>query len=111
MIQDNDPSHTAGNTEAYLAGCGDWWRPRNTPPHASWLNQAESLIEAFSYYYLKRGSWRSKTEFIEHVKVSGPEYNQRYAHPFDWIWSPAMMRKWFAKHAPSNSCATSEQTH
>jgi hypothetical protein len=99
LIQDNDPSHTAGNTADYCSGCGDWWRPRNTPAHASWLNQAESLIEAFSYYYLKRGSWSSQKELIEHVSVSGPEYNQRYAHPFEWIWSPQRMRKWFAEHA------------
>lgn len=99
LIQDNDPGHTAGNTVEYLTGGRDWWRPRNTPTHASWLNQAESLIEAFSYYYLKRGSWRSREEFIEHVRVSGPEYNRRYAHPFEWLWSPQQMRKWFAEHA------------
>ncbi len=97
LIQDNDPSHTAGNTAEYWSGC-DWWRPRFTPPHASWLNQAESLIEAFAYYYLKRGSWNSREKFIEHVSLSGPEYNRRYAHPFEWIWSPQMMRKWFAEH-------------
>jgi DDE superfamily endonuclease len=99
LIQDNDPSHTAGNTADYCCGCGDWWRPRNTPAHASWLNQAESLIEAFSYYYLRRGSWSSQKELIEHVSVSGPEYNERYAHPFEWIWSPQRMRKWFAEHS------------
>jgi len=100
LIQDNDPSHTAGNTAEYWVGCGDWWRPRFTPAHASWLNQAESLIEAFSFYYLKRRSWRSQADLIEHVTVSGPEYNQRYAHPFAWLWSPQKMRKWFAEHAP-----------
>jgi DDE superfamily endonuclease len=99
LVQDGDPSHTAAATAAYWSGCGAWWRPRFTPVHASWLNQAESLIEAFGYYYLKRGSWRSRAEFIEHVRVSEPEYNQRYAHPFEWLWSPPMMRKWFAKHA------------
>ena len=99
LIQDNDPSHTAGNTAKYWSGCGDWWRPRFIPAHSSWLNQAESLIEAFAYHYLKRDSWKSRTEFIEHVTVSGPEYNQRYAHPFEWLWSPPKMRKWFAEHA------------
>jgi hypothetical protein len=99
LVQDNDPSHTAGHTAEYWSGCGGWWRPRFTPSHASWLNQAESLIEAFGYYYLKRGSWTSRAELIEHVLVSGPEYNQRYAHPFEWLWSPPMMRKWFAEHA------------
>jgi hypothetical protein len=48
-----------------------------SPVHSSWLNQAESLIEAFGYYYLKRGSWRSRAEFIEPVTASGPEYNER----------------------------------
>ena len=99
LVQDGDPSHTAAATATYLFGCSGWWRPRFTPVHASWLNQAESLIEAFSYYYIKRGSWRSRAEFIEHIAVSGPEYNQRYAHPFAWLWSPPMMRKWFAEHA------------
>src|SRR5207244_3987584 len=72
LVQDGDPSHTAAATAAYWAGGGDWWRPRFTPVHASWLNQAEALIEAFGYYYLKRGSWRSQAEFIEHVTVAGP---------------------------------------
>jgi hypothetical protein len=99
LVQDGDPSHTAAATATYVSGCAGWWRPRFTPVHASWLNQAESLIEAFSYYYIKRGSWKSRAEFIEHITVSGPEYNQRYAHPFAWLWSPPMMRKWFAEHA------------
>ena len=111
LVQDGDPSHTAADTAAYWSGCEGWWRPRFTPVHASWLNQAESLIEAFSYHYLKRGSWRNRAEFIEHVTVSGPEYNQRYAHPFEWLWSPPMMRKWFADHAPCISCTTSCQAH
>jgi len=99
LVQDGDPSHTAGATAAYWSGCDGWWRPRFIPVNSSWLNQAESGIEAFSYYYLKRGSWRSRAEFIEHVTVSWPEYNQRYAHPFEWFWTPQQMRKWFAKHA------------
>jgi hypothetical protein len=40
--QDGDPSHTAGNTQNYLANANTWWRPRFTPVHASWLNQAET---------------------------------------------------------------------
>jgi hypothetical protein len=47
LIQDGDPSHTAGDTEAYGSGCRGWWRPRFTPAHASWLNQAELLVGAF----------------------------------------------------------------
>jgi len=99
LIQDGDPSHTAAATAAYWDECGGWWRPRRTPVHASWLNQAEPLIGAFAYHYLKRGSWAGRPDFIEHVLASGPEYNRLYAHPFEWYWTNNKMREWFAKHA------------
>jgi DDE superfamily endonuclease len=99
LIQDGDPSHTSGDTATYWSGCRDWWRPRFTPAHASWLNQAELLVGAFGYHYLKRASWASREEFIEHVLASGPEYNRRYAHPFEWTWTNQQMRQWFTKHA------------
>ena len=47
LIHDGDPSHTAAATRNYLSGCRGWWRPRRTPAHASWLNQAELLVGAF----------------------------------------------------------------
>lgn len=100
LIQDGDPSHTAGDTAAYWSGCRGWWRPRFTPAHASWLNQAELLVGAFGHHYLKRGSWGSREEFIEHVLASVPEYNGRYSHPFEWTWTNQKMRQWFTKHAP-----------
>jgi hypothetical protein len=99
LIQDGDPSHTAGDTAAYWSGCRGWWRPRFTPAHASWLNQAELLVGAFGYRYLKRASWAGREEFIEHVLAAAPEYNERYAHPFEWTWTNARMRQWFAEHA------------
>jgi hypothetical protein len=100
LVQDGDPSHTAADAAAYWDGCGGWWRPRFTPAHASWLNQAEPLIGAFGYRYLKRGSWASRQEFVAHVLASGPEYNRLCAHPFEWYWTNNKMREWFAKHAP-----------
>ncbi len=102
LVQDGDPGHTAALTAAYWSGCGGWWRPRFTPVHASWLNQAGPLLAAFAYRYLKRGSWASREEFLEHVRASGLEYNQLYAHPFEWYWTNQKMRQWFAKHAPDN---------
>jgi DDE superfamily endonuclease len=99
LIQDGDPSHTAGDTDRYWAEGRSRWRPRFTPVHASWLNQAELLIDAFSYRYLRRGSWNSRQQFIEHVATAWPEYNRLYAHPFDWTWTNQKMRQWFAKHA------------
>lgn len=99
LIQDGDPSHTAGLVQDYLAANKKWWHVRYTPTNASWLNQAEPLLEAFEEHYLKRGSWCSQQELREHVQNSWPEYNRRYAHPFDWKWTIPKMRQWFAKHA------------
>ena len=99
LIQDGDPSHTAQDTRRYLDDADNWWRTRYTPAHASWLNQAEILINNFSHHYLKRQSWTSREAFIEHVLSSAPEYNRRYAHPIEWSWTNHKMRQWFAKHA------------
>lgn len=101
LIQDGGSSHIAGSTRDYFAESQGWWKPRYTPANASWLNQAEILIHAFKHYYLKRKSWRSQEEFKAHVMVSWPEYNHRYAHPFEWTWTNQKMRQWFAKHAPN----------
>jgi len=98
LIQDGDPSHTAAATEAFFQKSHGWWRPRFTPVHASWLNQAELLNAAFGYRYLKRGSWHSREECIEHVTAAAPEYNRLYAHPFEWTWTNQQMRQWFEKH-------------
>lgn len=99
LIQDGGSSHTGGATQSYFAKHKDWWKPRYTPANASWLNQAEILIHAFKHYYLKRASWKSQEEFKTHVLASWPEYNHRYAHPFEWTWTNQRMRQWFAKHA------------
>ena len=98
LIQDGDPSHTAGATHDYWSK-SRWWRPRFTPAHASWLDQAELLIKAFGGRYLKRTSWKSREELIEHLQASWPEYNRLYAHPFEWYWTNHQMRQWFARHA------------
>jgi len=100
LIQDGDPSHTAQATKEYFTGKRAWWRPRLTPAHASWLDQAELLIGAFGGRYLKRTSWGNREEFQKHRSASWPEYNCCYAHPFEWYWTNHQMRHWFAKHAP-----------
>jgi len=41
-------------------------------------------------------------QFKTHVLASWPEYNHRYAHPFEWTWTNQKMRQWFAKHAPNS---------
>ena len=102
LIQDGGPSHIAGETHQYFDESQEWWKPRDTPANASWLNQAEILIHAFKHYYLKRASWKSQNEFKRHVLASWPEYNHRYAHPFEWTWTNQKMRQWFAKHSPNS---------
>jgi len=103
LIQDGDPSHTAAATAKYFRLERKWWRPRFTPAHASWLNQAELLNDVFSYHYLKRQSWPSRQALIDHIAVAWPEYNQLYAHPFQWTWTNQKMRRWYDKHAPPHS--------
>jgi DDE superfamily endonuclease len=98
LIHDGDSIHTGGITPDYLRSCR-WWRERLTPPDSSFLNQAEMLLKAFEGRYLKRGSWHSRQEFIDHIAVAWPEYNRLYAHPFEWEWTIPKMKKWFATHA------------
>ena len=83
-----------------LASCDDWWRSRFTPVHASWIDQAELLLDALSDRYLKRASWRSRDEFIDLLGHAWPEYNRLYAHPFEWTWTNRKMRRWFEEHPP-----------
>jgi hypothetical protein len=99
LIQDGDPSHTAADTADYFAGARGWWRPRFTPAHASWLNQAELLNGAFGYRYLGRASWETRQAFIDHIDAAWPEYNRLYAHPFEWTWTNQKMRQWFDRHS------------
>jgi hypothetical protein len=100
LVQDGGPSHVAAKTGDFFADAGGWWRPRTTPAHASWLDQAELLIRAFSPRYLKRRSWASREEVIAQVEASWPEYNRLYAHPFEWTRTNQRMRRWFAEHRP-----------
>ncbi len=67
--------------------------PADEPPAKPKL-----LLGAFSYRTLKRGSWRSRAEFIDFMGRAWPEYNRLYAHPFEWTWSSQKMRKWVEKH-------------
>lgn len=98
LIHDGDPTHTARWTQNYFKSNRDYWQSRFTPVHASWLNQAEMLNEAFSYRYLHRGSWTSRDQFVSHIETAQVEYNRLYAHPFEWTWTNQKMRKWFAEH-------------
>jgi hypothetical protein len=58
-----------------------------TPAHASWLNQAELLLRAFTCRYLDRGDWKSRQNLIDHLDASWREYNHMFAHPILWSWT------------------------
>jgi hypothetical protein len=98
LIWDGGSSHIAGATSTFLRTHYAHVRVLFTPAHASWLDQAELLLRAFSERYLKRGDWKSRQHLIEHLQASWQEYNRLYAHPFTWSWTRQKMHRWVARH-------------
>jgi DDE superfamily endonuclease len=99
LIMDNGPSHIDQHTRSYLSG-HERFRPLYTPVHASWLNQAELLLRAFTDKYLKHFEASSRQRLIDHLNASWPEYNERFAHPFHWSWTRRQLHDWAAKKQP-----------
>lgn len=77
-----------------------------TPSDASWLNQTEALLEAFSERYLLRSSWRNRVLMIQHILNSQRDYNQRFAHPFAWEWSCRDFKYWLNNTPSLIRCTT-----
>lgn len=100
LIWDGGSSHTSDETAAFLRQYRPWVRVLRTPPHASWLNQAELLLRAFSARYIARGDWASRVNLREHLLESSAEYNQLFAHHFKWSWTRAHLRRWIDRHVP-----------
>jgi len=94
LIIDNGSSHISADTTAFFQDLAPRVQVLFTPVNASWLNQAESLLEAFSERYLLRGNWSSRPQMIQHIVDSRVDYNQRFAHPFAWEWSCRDFRYW-----------------
>lgn len=96
LIMDNGGSHIAEETHRYFAR-----RPHvrvlYTPAHASWLNQAELLRRAFTAKYLDRFDPESRQHLIEHLTLSWPAYNCRFAPPFEWSWTRRDLSTWAEK--------------
>jgi hypothetical protein len=112
LIMDNGPSHGAAETQALCRELRDpWVQVRYTPPRASWLNQAELLLGAFSRRYLRRGSWGSRQALIDHIMNSVREYNEFFAHPFRWSWTSQDLRHWVERKHLSIRCNTSATHH
>jgi hypothetical protein len=83
LIIDNGSSHASGDTLAFFRNLAPRVRVLFTPVNPSWLNQAESLIEAFTDRYLYRGNWSSQTMMLNPLIASRVEYNRSFARPFD----------------------------
>ena len=94
MILDPGPSHTSGATTEFFEDLAPRVQVLWTPVDGSWLNQAESLLEAFTERYLLRGGWQERAQMIQHIFDSREAYNQHYAHPFAWHWSVRDFQYW-----------------
>jgi hypothetical protein len=94
LIIDNGSSHISEETLAFFHDFTPRVHVLLTPVNTSWLNQAESLLEAFTERYLLRGSWSSRPQMIQHILDSRFDYNQHFAHPFNWEWSCRDFQYW-----------------
>ena len=77
---------------------------------ASWLNQAELLLRAFTDKYLTHFEASSRQDLIDHHNASWPEYNERFAHPFRWPWTRRQLHGRAAKMRPFSICTKSYAT-
>lgn len=110
LIMDNGSSHISHDTIAFFHELAPRVEVMFTPPHASWLNQAELLLRAFSSHHINRGSWNSRKELIEHLDSSRDEYNTLWAHPFTWSWTNGDFHKWL-EWKQQNHCKTCTTIH
>ena len=110
LIMDNGGSHIDHQTKAYFSA-----HPRlravYTPSHASWLNQAALLLRAFTDKYLDRFDCESRQQLIDHLNASWPEYNRRFAHPFEWSWTRRDLYAWAEKKGAAICTKTYATVH
>lgn len=106
VILDGGPSHTAKATQALFQAREPDVKVLFTPAHASWLNQAELLWGGFGNRYLKRGSWSQRAQMIAHLNASTHEYNDRFAHRFEWSWTRPQFHTWCDARAERFQCKT-----
>jgi len=93
-VLDNGPAHVAKATGAWLAAQKGRVVFHFTPAHASWINQAELALSAFSRRYLRDRVSDSRAELITHIERALDEYNRCYAHPFMWSFTRHAMHQW-----------------
>jgi len=93
LIWDGGSSHISKDTQLFQQSYSKV-RVLLTPAHASWLNQAELLLRAFTCRYLDREDWKSGQDLIDHLGASWREYNHLFAHPISWSWTRHDLKRW-----------------
>jgi DDE superfamily endonuclease len=111
LIIDNGPSHISAETTDFFERLSPRIHVLLTPFNASWLNQAEALLEAFSQRYLIRGSWCSRSAMIQHIMDSTQEFDQCFARPFAWKWSCRDFLYWLNNTPGLLRCRTYPSDH
>jgi hypothetical protein len=48
---------------------------------------------------------------INHLDASWPEYNELFAHPFQWSWTRPDFHQWIKKKKDKIPCNTSATAH
>lgn len=94
-ILDNGSSHIAKDTQAWVAAQAGRVVFHFTPARASWVNQAELALSAFSRRYLRDRVSASRAERIAHIERALEEYNRLYAHPFTSSFTRHAMHQWY----------------
>ncbi len=96
-ILDQGAAHIAKATRQWVAAQHGRVVLHFTPAHASWLNQAELALSAFSRRYLRNRVSKSRAELIAHIYRSLREYNRFCAHSFEWSFTRHAMHDWWAR--------------
>ncbi|MDQ0945984.1 IS630 family transposase [Streptomyces sp. V1I1] len=84
VVFDNGSSHTAKHTKAWLAA-HPRWHVHWTPPHASWLNQAELFFSALTRRVLRHGDFASRDDLINKLESYVIKHNDT-AKPYRWTY-------------------------
>jgi len=97
IILDNGASHIAKKTQEWIKAQAGRVVFHFTPAHASWLNQAELALSAFSRRYLRHRVSTSLADLIAHITSALQEYALLHAHPFRWSFTRHAMHDWFCR--------------
>lgn len=106
LVLDNASSHTSQQTTAWFDEHQDRIRPHFTPTHASWLDQAELALSAFSRRYLRHAVFNSRDDLVGRIDRGLKEYNAHYAHPFQWSFTRHAMHDWYERRICPPTCPT-----